>query len=131
MRQLCYLLAVWALLYFPHGHPPDVGALLVARKRGGANPGHGARSTREGELRVLGPVMQQHDFVRECRLVPVANLGRGKRAALERIVNGVGLRPDGWWNSQNWVAEVLKRAGEHDLIISEERDNAIYTAAEP
>jgi len=73
-----------------------------------------------------------HDFARECRLVPVASLGRGKRAALERIANGVGvMRPNGWWNGQNWVVEVLKRAVEHDLISPEERDNAIYTAAEP
>jgi hypothetical protein len=79
-----------------------------------------------------GPITQAHDFSRECRLVPVASLGRGKRAALERIANGVGvMRPNGWWNGQNWVVEVLKRAVEHDLISPEERDNAIYTAAEP
>jgi hypothetical protein len=79
-----------------------------------------------------GPVTQAHDFSRECRLVPVASLGRGKRAALERIANGVGvMRPNGWWNGQNWVVEVLKRAVEHDLISPQERDNAIFTAAEP
>jgi len=79
-----------------------------------------------------GPITQAHDFSRECRLVPMAGLGRGKRAALERIANGVGvIRPNGWWNGQNWVVEVLERAVEHDLISPEERHNAIYTAAEP
>jgi hypothetical protein len=79
-----------------------------------------------------GPITQQCEFPRECRLVPVASLGRGKRAAFERIANGVGvMRPNGWWNGQNWVVEVLKRAVEQDLISPEERDNAIYTAAEP
>jgi hypothetical protein len=79
-----------------------------------------------------GPVTQAYDFSRECRLIPVANLGRGKRAALERVANSVGvMRPNGWWNGQNWVVEVLKRAVEHDLISPEERDKAIYSAAEP
>ncbi|KAI9451824.1 hypothetical protein BJY52DRAFT_1190733 [Lactarius psammicola] len=86
----------------------------------------------QGEPRVLGPITQQSEFPRECRLVPVASMGRGKRAALERIANGVGvMRPNGWWNGQNWVVEVLKRAVEQDLISPDERDNAIYTAAEP
>ena len=42
-------------------------------------------------------VTQAYDFSRECRLIAVANLGGGKRAALERIANGVDImRPNGW-----------------------------------
>ncbi|KAI0262105.1 hypothetical protein BC834DRAFT_845270 [Gloeopeniophorella convolvens] len=66
-----------------------------------------------------GPMTLAGDAARErgARLVPVASLSRGKRAALERIAQSVGvMRPNGWWNGQNWVVEVLKRAVEEDLI---------------
>jgi hypothetical protein len=91
-----------------------------------------ATPDREGSYVYLGPITQTYDFSRDCRLVPVASMGRGKRAALERIASSVGvMRPNGWWNGQNWVVEVLKMAVEQDLISPDERDNAIYTAAEP
>jgi hypothetical protein len=75
----------------------SVGALLVARERCGAHPEHGAHRAGEGQLRVLGPDHAgARVFTRECRLIPVANLGRGKRAALERIANGVGRHAAEW-----------------------------------
>jgi hypothetical protein len=73
-----------------------LGALQDTRERCRSYSGYGASCAGEGELRVFGPSHACYDISRECRLVPIVNLGRENRAGLERIANGVGvMRPNG------------------------------------
>ncbi|KAA1470861.1 hypothetical protein DENSPDRAFT_880032 [Dentipellis sp. KUC8613] len=67
-----------------------------------------------------------------ARFVPVARLTLAQRRMLEKLAGAVRImKPNGWWNGQNWVVEVLKAAAEQDLITPEQRDTAILAAAEP
>ena len=65
------------------------------------------------------------------RVKTAGKVGTGKTRSVETDREWRGRY--GWWNGQNWVTEVLKRAVEHDLpaINPEERNNEINTTAEP
>jgi len=44
-----------------------------------------------------GAITRRYDFAREYWLVPVASLGCGEHAALECLMNGIGvMRLNGW-----------------------------------
>ncbi|KAI0065167.1 hypothetical protein BV25DRAFT_1822284 [Artomyces pyxidatus] len=67
-----------------------------------------------------------------ARLIPVATLSMADRRALEKLAGGIRvMKPNGWWNCQNWVVQLLRRAADEDIITAKERDTAIYSAAEP
>ncbi|KAI0309898.1 hypothetical protein OF83DRAFT_1157057 [Amylostereum chailletii] len=67
-----------------------------------------------------------------ARWVPVAVLGRKERRELERIAGMVRvMKPNGWWNGQNWIVALLNAAVEEDVIAPEQRDSAIWAAAMP
>ena len=76
-----------------------MGALLVARERGGADPGHGAGRAGEGEPRLLGP---RHTGVRLSARVPArarCELGAGQ-------ARGAGAdREWRWRHASEWVVE--------------------------
>ncbi|KAI0048145.1 hypothetical protein FA95DRAFT_1116289 [Auriscalpium vulgare] len=67
-----------------------------------------------------------------ARLVPVATLDSAARRALEKLAGRVRvMKPNGWWNGQNWIVQLLRSAADEDIITAGERDAAIYTAAAP
>ena len=77
----------------------DVGALLVARERGGADPEHGAHGAGEGQLRVLGP---DHAGARVPARVPAG----ARREPGPGQARGAGAdREWRWGHAPEWVVE--------------------------
>jgi len=75
-----------------------------------------------------GPVTRTYDPL-ELAAIPIAQLTPAQRVALE----GIAVRtevcvPNGEWNCQDWVIEVLARAVEDDLLSAAEKDAALNVA---
>ncbi|KAJ7122044.1 hypothetical protein C8R43DRAFT_51727 [Mycena crocata] len=69
---------------------------------------------------------------RDFDAVPIAQLTRAQRSALEDIARTSDARvPNGEWNCQNWVMEVLSRGVAAGLLSAAERDAAITVAQQP
>ncbi|KAJ7136868.1 hypothetical protein C8R44DRAFT_608325 [Mycena epipterygia] len=75
-----------------------------------------------------GPLTRSFDPL-DLVSVPVAQLTLEQRRALERIAAETRVCvPNGEWNCQDWVMEVLARAVETDLLSAGERDAALSVA---
>lgn len=61
--------------------------------------------------------------------IPIAILSRAQRQTLERIASSTEvLVPNGEWNCQDWIIEVLRQAVRQDLITALQRDTALAIA---
>lgn len=75
-----------------------------------------------------GPLTRTFDPL-ELAVVPIAELTRAQRVALEEIAARTEVCvPNGEWNCQDWVIEVLASAVEDDLISPGDRDAALSAA---
>ncbi|TFY80707.1 hypothetical protein EWM64_g3309 [Hericium alpestre] len=55
-----------------------------------------------------------------------------QRKGIEKLAGTVRvMKPNGWWNGQNWIVELLNRAVEEDIITPQQRDAALVAAAQP
>ncbi|KAI0026719.1 hypothetical protein K488DRAFT_92003 [Vararia minispora EC-137] len=65
-----------------------------------------------------------------ARWVLLALLDRPHRRALEHLADNVRLmKPNGWWNGQNWVVALLNAAVEDGIVSYAQRDAALVAAA--
>jgi hypothetical protein len=61
--------------------------------------------------------------------IPIATMSLGKRKALEEIsLDTEVYEPNGVWNCQDWVIEVLRKAVAKDLLNAQEVDKALAAA---
>lgn len=75
-----------------------------------------------------GPLTRSFDPL-ELAAVPIATLTLVQRRALEDIAAETRVCvPNGEWNCQDWIIEVLGRAVEEDLVSAMEMDTAIRLA---
>jgi hypothetical protein len=59
----------------------------------------------------------------------IASMSKAQRLALEKISESTGVFfPNGQWNCQDWVAEVLRQAVEQGLLTTEQRDRVLAAA---
>ncbi|KAJ6578186.1 hypothetical protein B0H19DRAFT_1062721 [Mycena capillaripes] len=75
-----------------------------------------------------GPVTRTFDPL-ELAAVPIAELTHVQRVALEKIAAQTDVYiPNGQWNCQDWVVDVLAHAVEDGLISAAARDEALSAA---
>jgi hypothetical protein len=61
--------------------------------------------------------------------IPIATMNLGQRKALEEIASTTEVyEPNGLWNCQDWVAEVLRKAAEKGLVNAQQVDKVLAAA---